>query len=114
MRISGNFLAFGLKKDCSWLIRCAAASLALLATQPSGAQRAETGKVEADGTIVVHEMRLPPSQYTSDQFNKAYAKYVLEDVQKWPLAPSLDAPREEWDKYDAEADRLIYGPGYEF
>jgi len=80
---------------------------------PAAAQRAETGTVEADGTLVVHELRLPPSQFNSDAFNKAYAKYE-QDVQNWPHPPAYDAPKAEWDKFDAAADRLVYGPGYEY
>ena len=95
------------------LIRCLAVALVLLVVHPAAAQRAETGTVEADGTLVVHELRLPPSQFNSEEFNKAYAKYE-QDVQNWPHPPAWDASKAEWDKFDAAADRLVYGPGYEY
>jgi epsilon-lactone hydrolase len=65
---------------------------------------------DKDGTLHINGHQLPQSQLVSDEFKKAYAQHLI-DAQSWPmLAPSVDAPKAEWDKFDAETDRLIFGP----
>lgn len=101
-----------LKRKGALAIALAMAGVSLLATHPVAAQRAEDGKIEADGTIVANQVKLPVSVFVSDAFKKAYIDYEA-SVQNWPIMPPLDAPKADWDKFDAAADKRIYGPGYE-
>jgi monoterpene epsilon-lactone hydrolase len=112
MRTPKNFSLFQLNRTFSTSL-CVAAGLALMTVHLATAQQAETGTVEPDGTLVASQVRIPTSQFNSEEFNKAYIKYE-HDVQNWPHPPAFDAPKAEWDKFDAAADQLIYGPGYEY
>ena len=90
-----------------------AAASALLILEPAVAQPAEAGKVEADGTLDIPAYRLPPSEWVSDKFNKSYLEYV-KAAAHWPHPPAMDAPKAEWDKFDDDANRAVFGPWVEY
>jgi hypothetical protein len=73
----------------------------------------EMTKIDSDGTLHIPAHSFAPSRFVSEEFRKAYAAH-LQAVQEWPLAgPTMSASKEEWDKFDAEADRLIFEPSAE-
>jgi acetyl esterase/lipase len=59
------------------------------------------------------EYRLPPSQLVSEEFRKDYVDY-LAAVQNWPPPPAMNAPKSEWDKFDADSDRLVFQPPVDY
>jgi monoterpene epsilon-lactone hydrolase len=66
-----------------------------------------------DGTLNVSAYTLPQSDFVSEDFKKAYAKHLL-DAEKWPQPPGMDAPKAEWDRFDALTDSLIFGDSVKF
>jgi acetyl esterase/lipase len=72
-------------------------------------QQAST-PVDPDGTLNIPAHKLAPSQFVSEEFRRAYAAH-LKDTMTWPVvAPAVDAPKAEWDRYDAATDERIFGP----
>jgi epsilon-lactone hydrolase len=65
---------------------------------------------DKDATLHIGGYQLPQSELVSDEFKKAYTQHLI-DAKSWPmLAPPVNAPRAEWDRFDAETDHLIFGP----
>ena len=85
----------------------------LAATTPAAAQPVQEGRVEADGALSVPAYRLPLSELVSKEFGQGYTQ-LIRDAGQWPRPPALNAPKAEWDKFDAAADRDIFGPVLEY
>lgn len=77
------------------------------------AQGLHEGKIEVDGTLDVPGYKLPLSDFVSDAFKRAYVEHVL-SIDKWPRTPAMEAPKAEWDNFDATADREMYTPWVEY
>jgi monoterpene epsilon-lactone hydrolase len=68
---------------------------------------------DADGSVNVPAYTLAPSDFVSQEFKEAYAK-LLAALDKYPRSPAMDAPKEVWDKFDADYDRIIYKESYDW
>ena len=85
--------------------RSCALGLGALAATTALAQQA----FEAGGVVDMPATKIPPSGLVSQAFRDAYAVH-LKDQQTWPFPPPpYDAPKAQWDKFDADADRLVWG-----
>ncbi len=97
----------------SALVSLLAAGLAV--TRVSSAVAQELPKVDADGTVHVTALTLPPSEYWSPQFKAAYARVAATAVAHAHSAaatsaysqPTADAPKEQWEAYDRNCARQV-------
>ena len=70
----------------------------------------ESTRFDADGNLHIPAYTLSQSQLVSNEFRQAFAQH-LNNAQSWLLlATPVNAPKDDWDRYDAETDRLIFGP----
>lgn len=63
----------------------------------------------SDGTVTLNTADVPMSEYVSKELRDAYVAHQ-DAMFTWPVPPALDAPKSEWDRYDAEEKRLVVGP----
>jgi acetyl esterase/lipase len=65
---------------------------------------------DSDGTLHIPAYVMKQSDFLSEEFKRAYTQH-LRDAATWPLVPpAVNAPKAEWDNYDAEVDRLLFSP----
>lgn len=64
---------------------------------------------DSEGTLHLPALTIPQSELISPQFKHAYVK-LLRELPTFPATPAMNAPKAEWDKYDADNDRIIYLP----
>jgi monoterpene epsilon-lactone hydrolase len=96
----------------TYLTRTKAAVVAFAVFLPGIAlgQAQPSTTFDKNGTLHIAGYQLPQSELVSDEFKMAYAQHLI-DSKSWPmLAPPVNAPRAEWDRFDAESNRLIFGP----
>jgi acetyl esterase/lipase len=63
---------------------------------------------DPDGTLHVPSFTLRQSDFVSEAFKQAYVEN-LKSSQNAPRIPAMNASREEWDHFDADADRFYFG-----
>jgi epsilon-lactone hydrolase len=65
-------------------------------------------KFDDEGALILRADKVPLSGLVSQEFRDAYVAH-LKNQETWPLPPPpLDAPKSVWDKFDADADRLMW------
>jgi monoterpene epsilon-lactone hydrolase len=65
--------------------------------------------IDPDGTLHVSALTIPPSELWSPEFKKAYVRTIAMEAQ-FPHIPARNAPKAEWDEFDANYDRFLAGP----
>jgi len=63
---------------------------------------------DPDGTLHVSPYTLPQSDFVSEAFKQAYVEN-LNKSENAPRIPAMNASKEEWDRFDADADRFYFG-----
>lgn len=91
------------------ILAMAAGSFLPAALAAPGEPVAPLPSFDKQGNITLPTHMLPQSDLVSPEFKAAYAQHLAE-VQHWPEPPKFDAPKAQWDAFDKESDRLIYGP----
>lgn len=79
-----------------------------IVAQANGPAANSRTSVTADGHLQVPAMDIPPSTFLSAEFLQAYKKFLV-DIRDRPPPPPLNAPKAEWDKFDAIFDRVVHG-----
>lgn len=88
------------------LLRLCSVSLAVLISAPVCSPAQTLASFDEHGTLRIPAMTFEPSELVSPEFKRAYVER-LEMMRAFPRPPALDAPKEQWDAFDAAVDGLL-------
>lgn len=75
---------------------------------PGMAPAQESTRFDANGTVHVPAYTMLQSEFTSEEFKKAYAEH-LRRIQTFPHPPAGDATKAEWERFDSDSVRVVDG-----
>jgi acetyl esterase/lipase len=107
-----------MKNLCRHIVRAAIAvilamsgSSVFISPMIALAEDPSTTSVDADGTLHIRALAIPTSNLWSPEFKNAYAKIVaMSGTHPFMQTPGRNAPKAEWDKLDADLDRMVAEP----